>query len=99
MNHSISGQPDPLLDPFAPAFSAWAIVSAASTGILDAIGEKTLSPAKIANDLGLDPVGVERLMPVLAHLGYAECEEGRYRLSEVSRRCLTTESQHRRLSN
>ena len=99
MKRPISGQPDPLLDPFAPAFSAWSIVSAASTGIFDAIGEKTLSPAKIADDLGLDPDGVERLMPVLVHLGYSECEDGRYRLSEVSRRCLTTENQHRRLSN
>jgi len=99
MKKSIPDQPNPLLDPFAPAFSAWAIVSAASTGIFDAIGEKTLSPVTIADDLGLDPDGVERLMPVLAHLGYAERDNGQFRLSEISRRFLTTESHHRRLSN
>lgn len=87
-------QPNPLLDPFVPAASAWSIVSAASAGVFDALGENPRSPADIADDLGLDVVGVERLMLVLVHLGYAESDGGRYRLSEISRQCLTKGSQH-----
>jgi len=91
-------RPNPLLDPFVPAASAWSIVSAASAGVFDALGEDARSPADIANDLGLDAAGIERLMPVLVHLGYAESDGGRFRLSDASRQYLTTGSRHR-LSN
>ncbi len=91
-------QPNPLLDPFVSAASAWSIVSAVSAGIFDALGEDELNPLQIAKELDLDVAGVERLMPALAHLGYVESEGERYRLSGVSRRCLTQDSQYR-LSN
>lgn len=89
---NVPEQPNPLLDPFLPALSAWAIVAAASAGLFDALGEESRTPLEIANTLNLDPAGVDRLMPVLAHLGYVEFDDGRFRLSEASRQYLTTAS-------
>ncbi len=36
---NLSRRPDPLLDPFVPAASAWSLVTAVSAGIFDAPGE------------------------------------------------------------
>ena len=91
-------RPNPLFDPFVPAASAWSIIAAASAGVFDALGEDLRSPAEIADTLSLDAAGVERLMPVLVHLGYVETDAGRYRVSDVSRRHLIKGCPHN-LSN
>ena len=93
-----SHRPNPLLDPFVPAGAGWSLITAVSAGIFEALGQDPRLPAEVAHDLDLDVAGVERLMPVLVHLGYVESEGEEYRLSDVSRGCLTKESPHQ-LSN
>jgi 2-polyprenyl-3-methyl-5-hydroxy-6-metoxy-1,4-benzoquinol methylase len=88
-------QPNPLLDPFVPAMSSWALVTAVSSGIFDEIADGADTSQKIAERLKLDVDAVKLLLDILSCLGYVDLYEGNYRLTDVSKQTLTKESHHR----
>ena len=92
-NHE--NRPHPLIDPFVPAVSAWALVAAVSTGIFDAIDDGLHDAQAIARKLKLDPDGVEPLLDQLVCLGYLDKSSDGFNLTEVSRMTLADRSPHR----
>ncbi len=88
-------QPNPLLDPFVPAMSSWALVTAVSSGIFDAVVDGAYTSQKIAERLNLDVDAVRALLDILSCLGYIHQSEGHYRLTDVSKQTLIQNSTHR----
>jgi hypothetical protein len=87
--------PNPLLDPLVPAISAWALVTAVSTGVFDALANGKCNSDDIAKHLDLDSDGIKRLLDILSCLGYVKSKDGDYELTEVSRKTLLENSPHR----
>jgi SAM-dependent methyltransferase len=80
-----SQHPNPLLDPMIPAIQSSALVTAAATGLFEALAEGPLDPTTLARRLACDPVGIQRLARLLTALGYLEQTQGRYALSDICR--------------
>lgn len=78
-------QPNPLLDPMIPAIHSSALVTAAATGLFEALSQGPLDPIALARELACDPVGIRRLADLLTAMGYLEQTESSYALTKISR--------------
>jgi 2-polyprenyl-3-methyl-5-hydroxy-6-metoxy-1,4-benzoquinol methylase len=73
-------------DAFEIGGIAAAVVAADKSGLLKALVQGSDTPAGFASELGLDLVGAERVIEVLAAAGVLECNNGAYTASaEVKR--------------
>lgn len=79
----------------AAAADAWGgmalsgvVVAAVRTGITARLSEGDATAAKVAADLGLDPLPTRLLLDCLRSAGHVTARSGRYRLSRRSRRWL-----------
>jgi 2-polyprenyl-3-methyl-5-hydroxy-6-metoxy-1,4-benzoquinol methylase len=60
---------------------AAAVVAAYQSHLLQALLNGSATPARYAEELGLDATATERILDVLAQAGVADCEHGRYAAS------------------
>ncbi len=66
------------LDVFALGGMAAAVVAAYQSHLLQALLNGSATPARYAEELGLDATATERILDVLAQVGVADCEHGSY---------------------
>jgi ubiquinone/menaquinone biosynthesis C-methylase UbiE len=85
-------EPDPFLDTFTGLVAARAITTAVMLGVFDALSEAPATAARLAERIGLDPLGAETLLTTLATLGYVEPEGDAMRNTAVSERLLVSSS-------
>src|SRR5687767_5559633 len=74
--------------------AARAVISGCTLGVFDALAERPATPDGVAEDLGLDPLGVETLLTALRSLGYVEASgaDGTLVPTDVARRLLVRSS-------
>jgi len=89
---STRSEPDPFLDTFTGLIAARAVTTAAILGVFEALHERPVSAAEVAERLRLDPLGAETLLTALTTLGYVEHHDGRVRNSPVTERFLVRSS-------
>src|SRR6266852_2827714 len=70
-----------LMDVFELGGVAAAVVAAYQSHLLQALLNGSATPAMYAEELGLDSAATERVLAVLAAVGIADCEQGRYAAS------------------
>jgi SAM-dependent methyltransferase len=85
-------EPDPFLDTFTGLVAARAITTAVMLGVFDALSEAPATAGRLAERIGLDPLGAETLLTTLATLGYVEPEGDAMRNTAVSERLLVSSS-------
>ncbi len=69
------------MDVFELGGVAAAVVAAYQSHLLQALLNGSATPAMYAEELGLDSAATERVLAVLAAVGIADCEQGRYAAS------------------
>src|SRR5260370_41833648 len=57
------------------------VMAAYQSHLLQALLNGSATPARYAEELGLDATATERILDVLAQVGVADCEHGRYAAS------------------
>jgi SAM-dependent methyltransferase len=80
--------PTPVIDTFHAVVVARAIVVATKLGVFEALAERALPAAEAAGDLHVDPAALEKLLNLLVATGYLAFADGRYGLTQVSRKWL-----------
>jgi 2-polyprenyl-3-methyl-5-hydroxy-6-metoxy-1,4-benzoquinol methylase len=70
-----------MMDVFELGGIAATVVAAYQSHLLQALLNGPTTPAMYAEELGLDATATERLLDVLAQLGVADCDHGRYTAS------------------
>src|SRR5262245_55497803 len=70
-----------MMEMFELGGMAAAVVAAYQSHLLQALLNGPATPAMYAEELGLDATATERLLDVLAQLGVADCDHGRYTAS------------------
>src|SRR5260370_10338596 len=70
-----------LMDVFELGGMAAAVMAAYQSHLLQALLNGSATPARYAEELGLDATATERILDVLAQVGVADCEHGRYAAS------------------
>src|SRR5215472_13795211 len=70
-----------MMDIFELAGAVAAVVAAYQSHLLQALLNGSATPARYAEELGLDPTATERILDVLAQVGVADCEHGSYTAS------------------
>jgi SAM-dependent methyltransferase len=86
--------PWPLLHTQMAYTLARVIMAATRLGIFEALEERPLPPAAIAERCGTDARATEKLLFALAATGYAAARDGGYALTSRSRKWLRRESPH-----
>src|SRR5207247_3005462 len=71
----------PMMEVFELGGIAAAVVAAYQSHLLQALLTGPATPATYAEELGLDATATERILDVLAQLGAADCDHGRYTAS------------------
>ena len=84
--------PTPLVESFSAMMNAKAILAANELGLFNALAAGPLTCAELAQVIGADERGVERLTDALAASGYLSVRGRRCRLSRVSRKWLIRSS-------
>jgi SAM-dependent methyltransferase len=86
-------EPDPFADSFTGLVAARALSTAAMLGVFDALHDEPADATRLAERLGLDPLGADTLLTALLTLGYVTpADGGRVRNSDVSERLLVRSS-------
>jgi 2-polyprenyl-3-methyl-5-hydroxy-6-metoxy-1,4-benzoquinol methylase len=70
-----------MMEVFELGGMAAAVVAAYQSHLLQALLNGSATPARYAEELGLDPTATERILDVLAQVGVADCEHGSYAAS------------------
>jgi len=70
-----------MMDVFELGGMAAAVVAAYQSHLLQALLNGPATPARYAEELGLDATATERILDVLAQVGVADCEHGSYTAS------------------
>jgi 2-polyprenyl-3-methyl-5-hydroxy-6-metoxy-1,4-benzoquinol methylase len=70
-----------MMEVFELGGMAAAVVAAYQSHLLQALLNGSATPARYAEELGLDATATERLLDVLAQVGVADCEHGSYAAS------------------
>jgi SAM-dependent methyltransferase len=84
--------PDPYFDSFTALIAARALTTAVLLGVFDALHEQPATPAELAVELGLDPLGADTLLTTLMTLGYVEADGDLVRNAPVSEEQLVRSS-------
>lgn len=79
---------NPLTDPVVPVVRSTCLIVAQSIGLFEALAEEPLEARRLSRKLGLDPLGIKRLLEVLRVSGYVSYSDNRYQLTEISRMSL-----------
>lgn len=85
-------EPDPFSDSFTGLIAARALTTATVLGVFDALGERSLGAADLAERVGLDPLGAEMLLEALRALRYVERDGELFANAEVAERLLVSSS-------
>jgi len=80
--------PSPLIVAFWGMESSRALIAAVDLGLFDALSAGPRTAADVADELGLDDVGVEAILNALNGFGYLRRRDGRYSLRRSARRWL-----------
>src|SRR5437867_3283113 len=85
--------PIPLTDALFSIMKARGLMSAVSLGVFDGLAITPKSSAALAVELNLDPISLELLLRSMVWAGYLTQADGRYALSELSRKTMVTGSE------
>ena len=70
-----AASPDPFLDTFVAIAGARAVITATQLGVIDALAKQPATAEQVANQLQLDPLGVQALLTALRTLGYLDVSD------------------------
>ncbi|HEX7051285.1 MAG TPA: methyltransferase [Longimicrobiales bacterium] len=80
--------PWPILDALLPTFQAAAVTAAAELGVFELLRQEALAPEELARRTDATLAGTESLLHALAGLGYVECDDRKYRLTDAADRAV-----------
>ncbi len=82
----------PLFDPLLPVLQARAIMAAVRLRIFDAMGCESCTVDELSAELSLDVDALRLLARVLVNAGYLSCDGDRYRITDIVRATLLSDS-------